>query len=373
MSKKVLHIIIGLNVGGAELMLKRLVLHSQQKGEYQHEVISLTDLGLIGKDLREAGIRVYTLNMRSALSIFSIYFSLKKLLKEIKPDVVQTWMYHSDLIGGLAAKSVGIDNIIWGIRNTELDSNSGIIKKAIRKACALLSDRIPQTIVCVASKAKTLHGNIGYCEEKMLVIPNGFDIKRFNVDNELGCKYRDELKIQHDKLVIGNIGRFTPAKNQVNFIKACILLLDKGYDFDVIMAGRDISINNSEIKNLIGSRKNFKLVEELNQPEKFYNAIDVFCLSSITEGFPNVLGEAMATERVCLTTDAGDAREILGNCGYHINDPSSDAIAEALETHILSKDLSSLMGIGKIARMKIVDNYSLDKIVLDFEKLYLKN
>lgn len=373
MSKKIVHIIIGLDVGGAELMLKRLVLNSQKKGIFQHEVISLTNLGTIGCFLKESGIPVYELNMNSIFSLFKVYFYLVKILKKIKPDVVQTWMYHSDLIGGLAAKSIGINNIIWGIRNSALDSNSGTLKKMIRKACALASVQVPKKIVCVAHKAKDLHVSIGYCKDKMIVIPNGFDIKRFNIDDKLRSEYRNELNIDENKLVIGNIGRFTPAKNQVNFIKACILLLDKGYDFDVIMAGRDISINNSEIKNLIGSRKNFKLVEELNQPEKFYNAIDVFCLSSITEGFPNVLGEAMATERVCLTTDAGDAREILGNCGYHINDPSSDAIAEALETHILSKDLSSLMGIGKIARMKIVDNYSLDKIVLDFEKLYLKN
>lgn len=367
---KITHIIIGLNVGGAELMLKRLVLTSQAKGKFKHEVISLTDLGTLGFDLKQAGIPVHTLNMRSSLDLLRVYISLKKILKKNKPDVVQTWMYHSDLIGGLAAKSVGINNVIWGIRNTELDSNSGIIKKAIRKACALLSDKIPKKIICVASKAKTVHGNIGYCEEKMFVIPNGFDINQFNVDNELRYKYRDELKIQHDKLVIGNIGRFTPAKNQVNFIKACLLLLEKGYDFDVIMAGRDISLNNFEIKKLLSDKENFKLVDEIDQPEKFYNAIDVFCLSSITEGFPNVLGEAMATKRICLTTDAGDAREILGNCGYHINGFTFNEIAKSIEINILSKECYDLKKVGDTARLQVIEKYSLEKIVSDFEKLY---
>src|SRR5690554_3869677 len=115
---KIIHIIIGLNVGGAELMLKRLVLASQEKGKFQHEVISLTDLGVIGCDLRKAGIPVHILNMKSVLSLLKTYFSLKKLLKQLKPDVVQTWMYHADFIGGLAAKSLGVDNIIWGIRNS---------------------------------------------------------------------------------------------------------------------------------------------------------------------------------------------------------------------------------------------------------------
>lgn len=367
---KITHIIIGLNVGGAELMLKRLVLTSQAKGKFKHEVISLTDLGTLGFDLKQAGIPVHILNMKSSLDLLRVYIFLKKILKKNKPDVVQTWMYHSDLIGGLAAKSVGINNVIWGIRNTELDSNSGIIKKAIRKACALLSDKIPKKIICVASKAKTVHGNVGYCEEKMLVIPNGFDINRFNVDNELRYRYRDELKIQHNKLVIGNIGRFTPAKNQVNFIKACLLLLDKGYDFDVIMAGRDISLNNLEIKKLVGDKENFKLVGEIDQPEKFYNAIDVFCLSSITEGFPNVLGEAMATKRICLATDAGDAREILGNCGYHINGFTFNEIAKSIEVNILSEEGYNLKKVGDTARLEVIEKYSLEKIVSDFEKLY---
>ncbi|MCO8091498.1 glycosyltransferase [Acinetobacter pseudolwoffii] len=370
MSKKVLHIIIGLNVGGAELMLKRLVLHSQQKGEYQHEVVSLTDLGVVGKTLVDQGIPVYTLGMTSVFKLPVIFFKLKKLIQQVRPDVVQTWMYHADFLGGLAAKQVGIDNIIWGIRNTSLDSNSGITKKAIRKACALLSCKIPQKIICVANKAKLLHVNIGYCKEKMLVIPNGFDINRFNIDDELRYRYRDELKIQHDKLVIGNIGRFTPAKNQVNFIKACLLLLEKGYDFDVIIAGRNISLNNFEIKKLVGDRENFKVVGEIDQPEKFYNAIDVFCLSSITEGFPNVLGEAMATKRICLTTDAGDAKEILGNCGYHINGFTSDEIAKSIEINILSKEYSNIKKVGDIARLEVIEKYSLEKIVSDFEKLY---
>lgn len=367
---KIVHIVIGLNVGGAELMLKRLVLNSQAKGKFKHEVVSLTDLGVIGFDLQNLGIPVYTLNMKSAISLLKVYFSLRKILKKIKPDVVQTWMYHSDLIGGLAAKSVGVDNVIWGIRNTELDSNSGILKKLIRKLCALLSYKIPKKIICVANKAKTVHGNIGYCKEKMLVIPNGFDISRFNVDNELRYRYRNELKIQHDKLVIGNIGRFTPAKNQLNFIKACLILLEKGYDFDVIMAGRDISLNNFEIRKLVSDKENFKLVGEVHQPENFYNAIDVFCLSSITEGFPNVLGEAMATKRICLTTDAGDAKEILGNCGYHINGFTSDEIAKSIEINILSKECYNLKKVGDIARLEVIEKYSLEKIVSDFEKLY---
>ena len=104
--KKVVHIIIGLNVGGAELMLKRLVLNSSNLENFQHEVISLTDLGLIGPDLKSAGIKVHTLGMTSLLSLLKIYLKLVILLKRIQPDAVQTWMYHADFLSNFIPKTI---------------------------------------------------------------------------------------------------------------------------------------------------------------------------------------------------------------------------------------------------------------------------
>lgn len=124
--KKIAHVIIGLNVGGAELMLQRLILNSNKNNQFEHSVISLTDLGSIGYELKQQGVAVYSLGMKSLTSAPLMFFKLQKLLKKIQPHVVQTWMYHSDLLGGLAAKSVGVKKIIWGIRNSEIDSNSGL-------------------------------------------------------------------------------------------------------------------------------------------------------------------------------------------------------------------------------------------------------
>lgn len=370
MEKKIVHIIVGLNVGGAELMLRRLVLHSQKHAAFSHEIVSLTDKGTIGEELINKGIPVHTLGMQSGTDVAIVLFKLRKLIKQLNPDVVQTWMYHADLLGGLAAKSLGIKKIIWGIRNTALDPNSGSVKKLIRKSCAKLSYSVPTEIVCVAHKAKDLHANIGYCKEKIVVIPNGFDVDRFKKNDELRNIYRTELGISNKKLVLGNIGRFAPAKNQVSFIKACISLLNKGYDFDIILAGRDVNTDNAQIKELVGSRTNFKIVGQLDKPEKFYNAIDVFCLTSLTEGFPNVLGEAMLSEKVCLTTDAGDAKEILGNSGYHILSPSVHDIEQAIEDNILKSKNPNFNVLAEHAREHIKMNYSLDKIVKDFESLY---
>lgn len=374
--KKIVHIIMSLNIGGAELMLKRLVLHSHQREQFQHIVITLTDLGIMGPELQNRGITVHSLGMKSLPTLPLTFLKLQRLLKKIQPDVVQTWMYHSDLLGGLAAKSLGVKKIVWGIRNTELNTKENFSRKAMVNLCAKLSYTIPSQIACVANTAMNTHiKQGGYDASKMLVIPNGFDINKFKPNDIQRLKLRDKLNIKSDELVIGNIGRFDPVKNHKNFIKACISLLQKGYKFKVLLAGRDVDLNNPEISKLFKNNtlsKYFLFLGEIDDTPSFYNAIDVFCLCSYTEGFPNVLGEAMATGKVCLATDAGDAWFVLSNNGFRIDSTSFADIAIALEANVLNKALSELNNIGNAARLSIVNSYSMNKIVSQFEDLYTR-
>lgn len=374
--KKIVHVIMSLNIGGAELMLKRLVLHSHQREQFEHIIITLTDLGVMGPELQNRGITVHSLGMKSLPTLPLIFLKLQRLLKNIQPDVVQTWMYHSDLLGGLAAKSLGVKKIVWGIRNTELNTKENFSRKAMVNLCAKLSYTIPSQIACVANTAMNTHiKQGGYDASKMLVIPNGFDINKFKPNDMQRLKLRDKLNIKSDELVIGNIGRFDPVKNHKNFIKACISLLQKGYKFKVLLAGRDVDLNNPEISKLFKNNKlskYFLFLGEIDDTPSFYNAIDVFCLCSYTEGFPNVLGEAMATEKVCLATDAGDAWVVITDNGFRIDSTSFADIAIALETNVLNKALSNLNDIGNAARLSIVNSYSINKVVSQFEDLYIR-
>lgn len=374
--KKIVHVIMSLNIGGAELMLKRLVLHSHQKEQFEHIVITLTDLGVMGPELQNEGITVHSLGMKSLSTVPLMFLKLRRLLKKIQPDVVQTWMYHSDLLGGLAAKSLGVKKVIWGIRNTELNTKKSFSRQAMVNLCAKLSYSIPSQIACVANTAMDTHIKQGrYDASKMLVIPNGFDIDKFKPNQIKRLELRDKLNIKSDELVIGNIGRFDPVKNHENFIKACISLLQRGYKFKVLLAGRDVDLNNPEISKLFKNNKlskYFLFLGEIDDTPSFYNAIDVFCLCSYTEGFPNVLGEAMATGKVCLATDAGDAWVVLSNNGFRIGSTSSADIRIALETNVLNKALSDLNDIGNAARLSIVNSYSINRIVSQFEDLYIR-
>ena len=177
----IIHVIVGLNVGGAELMLKRLILSSLDNPNYQHSVISLTELGVIGRQLQKEGVSVIALNMESIISLPNIFLKLRSEIKKQNPSIVQTWMYHADFLGGIAAKSLDIDNIVWGIRTTDVTLGGSKSTVALRKLCALLSYIIPKRVVCAADAGRKIHERIGYDASKMNVIHNGFQPAVFAV------------------------------------------------------------------------------------------------------------------------------------------------------------------------------------------------
>lgn len=365
--KKIVHIIIGLNVGGAELMLKRLVLHSQQKGNFHHEVISLTDLGLIGKDLKEAGIRVYTLNMSSILSIFSIYFSLRKLLKEIKPDIVQTWMYHADFLGGLAAKSLDIQKIIWGIRTTDVTQGASRLTVGLRKICAKLSYSVPTDIVCAAHVSKDVHINVGYDASKMHVIPNGFELDKLVATEEDRDRIRQEFNISTGAIVIGSVGRFNVVKNQKFFVEVAAQLVKLYPNLIFMLVGRDNASNNNELMRWLTEynlTENFRLLGQRNDIPYCLKAMDIFCLHSKTEGFPNVLCEAMFLKLPVVSTNVGDVNYIINNKKYIQNNLLD--FADIISNLVSDKKTRLLQGEINFAE---IQQYSIHRCVKRFEEI----
>lgn len=368
----IIHIIIGLDVGGAELMLKRLIEHQKSNSRFQNIVVSLTDIGKVGLQLQDLGVEVVSLNLRSTLDIPRVVWRLVRLIHTTRPDIVQTWMYHADLLGGLAARLAGNRNVIWGIRTTELSAGCSRITSSLRKVCALLSYWVPHTIVCNAEESRRVHAGVGYDSSRMVVVPNGFDLSFLSATSAQRAELRAQCGFCADEVVIGSLGRFNADKDHQNFVRAVSLLSRKNSHVRFLMVGRDVDDNNPELTRLIadtGCADRFVLLGERDDVAICLAAMDIFCLHSLTEGFPNVVGEAMAMGLPCVVTDVGDAAMLVANTGFVVLKENSTVLAYGLERMLMMKAEKRIQ-LGRQARMRISAEFPIERACERFEAIY---
>ena len=369
---KITHVIVGLDVGGAERFLFRLVDAHKNNPNFEHRVISLTTKGVLGPGLEQMGIPVTALGMRSIADTPKVYFRLVDALRANKPDVLQCWMYYADLLGGLAGRRLGMKTILWGIRNSHFESGGTRLKRLIRKVCAWLSHLLPSSIVCVAESARTVHADAGYDSTRMQVIHNGYDPQAFQYSDTARQALRRALNLPDDAIVVGSVGRYSAAKDHASFVRAAAVAGREERNAYFLLVGRDLTAANETLVQLIaatGFPERFLLLGERADIAACMSAMDVFCLHSLTEGFPNVLGEAMCVGLPCVTTDVGDASVLLGTTGLVVQKNSVPELASGL-LRMLRTPGSDREKLGARARQRIEENFTLAHAVDKFEMLY---
>ena len=324
----------------------------------------------MGERLREAGIELTVLDFR--LSPLSGFLALLALIRSQRPDVVQTWMYHADMLGGLAARLSGNRSVIWGIRATDLDSGDARATRAVRKGCAWLSRWVPHTIVCVAEAARRTHAAAGYDDRRMVVLPNGFDMARLAAGHAGATALRSQCGFADDDVVIGSVGRFNANKDQRGFVRSAGLLAQRHAKARFLMVGRDLDQGNAELAHWIaetGHAGRFVLLGERSDVPACLAAMDVFCLSSRTEGFPNAVGEAMAVGVPCVVTDVGDAAMLVADTGIVVPPEDPEALAKGMED-LLTLPVAARRELGRRARDRIESEFSIERACERFEQLY---
>lgn len=369
---RVCHVIVGLNVGGAELMLNRLIQSHLPSVEYEHVVISLTTLGSVGARLQAQGVEVQVLNLRGDWDVLPKLVGLTKIVRQTRPDIVQTWMYHADLLGGLAARMAGIKKVIWGIRTTDVSAGGSRATGVVRWLCARLSRWIPHTIVCAAEASRRVHVALGYRADRMVVVPNGFDLPRLQATPLQVAALRSTCGFSADTLVVGTLGRFNAVKDQHNFVRAAGLVAREYPKVHFLMVGRDCNAANEKLMAWIkaaGCEDRFVLLGERSDAPVCLAAMDVFCLTSRTEGFPNVLGEAMAMRKACVVTDVGDAAYLLGECGIVVPKKDSSALAEGM-SKLACLSAADRDFLGAQAYARIATEFTMDRTRERFEAVY---
>jgi glycosyltransferase involved in cell wall biosynthesis len=369
---KVVHVITDLNTGGAEMMLQKLL--ERKSASVSAHVISLRDRGEIGPAIESLGIPVDALDMNPGkIPSPKIFLGLVRRLRQLKPDIVHTWMYHANLIGGFAAKMAGVPAVTWAIHHSNLSPS--VNKKAtlaVVRACGLISQWLPHRIICCSESALRVHVGAGYAQRKMRVIPNGFDLSRFKPDPEARVHLRDELDLEIDTPLVGLIGRFDPQKNHEGFFVAAGMVSKKNPSVHFLLAGLGIDENNEKLMRSVcsnGVEGVTHLLGLRNDIPRVMASLDVLVSSSIGEAFPNVLGEAMACEVPCVVTDAGDCASIIGDTGLVVENGDMAGLAGAIE-QLLSLSQEDRTDMGGRARERVDENFELNHVVDRYETFY---
>jgi glycosyltransferase involved in cell wall biosynthesis len=370
--KRIVFITTGLSTGGAEMMLLRLV--ERLRGEFAQEVISLSDNGPIGERIMDLGVPVTTLDLGRTLPNPLAVVQLVRHIRRLRAAVVQTWMYHADFLGGLAARLSGVRSVAWNIRNNDLSPEKTSLRtRRVVTLCAWLSKRIPARIVCCSEAAMRTHVELGYDPTRFVIIPNGFDLERFRPDPEARVSVRTELSIPRDAPLIGLIARFDPQKNHAMFFAAASLLHRRRPEVHFLLVGRGVDSTNAQVERWMrdaGTGDVAHLLGERSDVQRLTAALDLASSSSSWgEAFPNVLGEAMACGVPCVSTDAGDAALIVGDTGRIVPRDDPRELARAWQ-EMLSLPDERRRSLGEAARERITERFEIGAIAKRYAALY---
>lgn len=370
--RRIVFIITGLSTGGAEMMLFK-VLERLDRQRFAPHVISLTTLGELAPRIAALDIPVDAVGMKPGLSSPSGFFRLVRLLKRLNPDVVHTWMYHADLLGGLAARLAGVSAVGWCIRNSNLDKDkTKFSTRAVVGLCALISKWVPLRILSCSEKARQVHVACGYAVAHMVVVPNGFDLSQFKPGLDARFRVRAELGITDQTPLVGLIGRFDPQKNHTGFFEAAGVLHRYMPQVHFVLAGQGIDVGNTALMQAItkaGVLANTHLLGLRNDIPELMAALDVLASSSYGEAFPNVLGEAMACGVPCAVTDVGDSAYIVGDTGRVVAPGDMHGLAAALG-ELLALPLPEKAALSERTRARVAEHFEIGAIVRRYEDFY---
>lgn len=368
---RVMNVITELGTGGAESQLHILASEMTRAG---HEVcvVSLIGGGIFAHRLRENGVHVVELNTRGLASATGSLFRLIRIMRRFKPDLVQSWLYHADLLTTMARPLAGQIPMLWNIRCAELDpTDHSKTLISIMRLLARLSS-LPAAVIANSEAGRRAHELLGYRVRRWAIIPNGIDTERYrppNVDRRL---VRRTLGLPNDVPLIGLVGRYHPMKDHSNFLKAAAIVRRRRENVGFVLVGRGLDADNAELTEMIatfGLQDAVHLLGERRDIAEVNWAVDVATCSSYSEGFPNAIAEAMSCGIPCITTDVGDAAAIVGDAGRVVPARDPESLASAMLDLVALSD-EARMQIGRQARERVIANYSVIRLRERYTELY---
>ena len=366
MKKKVVFLIRDLNYGGAQRQLVTLVKALHQEDCFDMTVLHFYSGGPLLRDLLDRGIPTISLEKQERWDVLGFFGRLFGHLKRIQPDVLHGYLGESNIVTMFVKPFFPSTRIICGIRGSNTPSGRyGWLGSLLSLLERLLSS-FTDLIVVNSHTGKTDYLNQGYAPDKMVVISNGIDTERFQPDSEASAKVRSEWGIAENTILIGLVGRLNPMKDHPTFLKAAALLSKEREDVSFVCVGVGEENYAKEL---------YQLTDELGISEKIiwaggrsdmpavFNAFNIACSSSSDgEGFPNVVGEAMACGVPCVVTDVGDSAWIVGDTGIVVTPKNPEALKTAINGLIEKANLDDYN--PQEIRQRIVEQFSVRQLVL---------
>jgi glycosyltransferase involved in cell wall biosynthesis len=354
---KVLFLARQLNIGGAERQLVTLANDLAARG---HEIVIATYYpgGALSKKLDPKRVRLISLEKRSRWDLVTLFVKTLKVVREEQPTVLHGWMYTQNVVATLAKLFNPKIKLIWCVRSSNLESALDWAERLAVWLQAKLSRFADRVVVNSLAGLEQAVAD-GLPREKMLFIPNGIDTNTFYPNDDERKRVRAEWGIGEGQKVIGNVARFDPIKNHPSFLKAAARIAAQRPDVRFVCAGHGEASYLKQLKEqtrALGIEDRVLWLQARSDVRGLYNAIDVFCSSSLSEGFPNVIGEAMACGRQCVVTDVGDSALVVGETGIVV--PSNDA--EKLAAGLLEK--LALETLNLRARQRILENFTVAQL-----------
>lgn len=354
-------------------MLQKLVLAMRPLG-YEPTVVSLTGASRIGEELQDQGISVVTLGGRNGILLPSQMFAVTKIFRRCEPDVVHCWMYHANLVGyGLMGmrRSVARPLFVTSVRAAiDAPGQERMSVRFVRRLDALFSGRA-DAIVFNSYRGAEQHAAIGYQMRQATVIHNFFDTDRFKPRPEDRQSVR--LSLAEDRFpLVALVGRFDPLKGHLIFLQAAKVVKAKCPESQFLLLGRGCESTNVTLSgwirelDLVGA---VSLLGERRDVAQILSAVDLAVSSSLSEGFSNVIGEAMACGTPCVVTDVGDSAHLVGDSGLVVPPGDPVPMAKAI-IDLTERPADARQALGERARQRIISDFGTAPIVGKFADLY---
>jgi len=337
-------------------------------------IISLTNGGSLRKKFDALDIQIYSLGFNKGISSVSAFIRLFKVVKDLKPQIIQGWMYHGNIVATIVWYfNKKFSALVWNIRQSLYEfENENQLTRLIIKVSRLFS-LFPDTIIYNSALSSKHHSVFGFKSLNSMIIPNGFDLQEFCYSDKKHKDIRSKLNIPQKAIVVGHVARLHPMKDHPLFLRAAAELAKSFLNIHILLIGSGISPKNKELSSLIPAEiiNRFHLLNEQDNVSELMCAMDIFCQSSWAEAFPNVLGEAMSSGVPCVATDVGESEIIVGDTGVMVPSRNEKALFSGIEKLLMMPN-SQRKALGEKARDRIKLNYELNVIIEKYVELYEK-